>query len=676
MYRVIQSIIANPIYPLQIVDKPSIDTLRRLSNFSKSPFKLKACLRLLNTDPGCLGPLLHTLPFTYLIELVIKYDFLHNYWSEDIIQSILHRSAERFRIKVINNEDYTDDLILMNNMFNLQYNFTDNVFMPRLEPYKFLERFYIGTSMTLFLARVQKRGVLLEAPTINQEAIIINQEVITINQENKPDFLIYPRDIKVNLKIFIDHSDFENIEECPKYLIVTMRQYRFLIPRFYYSNIGTLLLTTEEGLVIDGDKIWATPKFYQTLGNEVLSNRNISMIHNEEVKPFKYHSKTMGSPTIPKFKTFYCYICKKPSDPVYSVDGYQSMCLECGLFNLDKRILTTNLGGITALVTGIRQKIGRSVALKLLRCGARVIGTTRFPQATWYNYSCERDFNEWRDRLLVYKCNFFRLIEVQQLIEFIKTQSVSVFINNACQTIRSSEIYRTRLLQLEQLLSDTATNDSQLEFRNTDTIEFSTSTELSILPNQTENSLVPWTGISGCEISTILKNNDLSLNSFGDIQDIDIKANSSWNMTIELINSEEIMEATIVNQLVPTLIINQLRPFMCKPSFIIQCTALEGSFNTDKNAYHAHSNMCKAAMNMLIRTMSEEPVCKNGNSLYVYSINPGFVSGVNANPETTQFPLSPDDAASRILDPIIQYYRGTPLPKEWVILKNYHSTSW
>jgi NAD(P)-dependent dehydrogenase (short-subunit alcohol dehydrogenase family) len=128
---------------------------------------------------------------------------------------------------------------------------------------------------------------------------------------------------------------------------------------------------------------------------------------------------------------------------------------------------------------------------------------------------------------------------------------------------------------------------------------------------------------------------------------------------MEEVSPEEIMQVTIINQLVPTLIVNQLRPFMSKPTFIIVCTALEGTFDYTKNDKHPHTNMCKAALNMMIRTMHEE----KDPHLHVYSINPGFVSGVNPNPSVIKYPLTPEDGASRILDPIIQYYNKTPLPK-------------
>lgn len=109
---------------------------------------------------------------------------------------------------------------------------------------------------------------------------------------------------------------------------------------------------------------------------------------------------------------------------------------------------------------------------------------------------------------------------------------------------------------------------------------------------------------------------------------------------------------------------------MSKPRFIIQVTALEGQFQTSKTSMHAHTNMCKAAMNMLIRTIAEEKEPEQ----YVFSINPGLVSGVN--PQDNHYPLSAEDGASRILYPIIEFYNSNPLPKDWIHLRNYKLEPW
>ena len=80
-----------------------------------------------------------------------------------------------------------------------------------------------------------------------------------------------------------------------------------------------------------------------------------------------------------------CYVCKKPFAKVHRY--YDSMCDDCGDFNYAKREQTADLAGHYALITGARVKIGFQASLKLLRAGAHVIVTTRFPVDAAERYS-------------------------------------------------------------------------------------------------------------------------------------------------------------------------------------------------------------------------------------------------------------------------------------------------
>ena len=95
-----------------------------------------------------------------------------------------------------------------------------------------------------------------------------------------------------------------------------------------------------------------------------------------------------------------CYICKQPYRRVHFF--YDSMCPDCGDLNYKKRDELTDLTGRVALVTGGRVKIGQEIVLKLLRCGARVIVTTRFAADAARRYAERADFADYRDRLQIY----------------------------------------------------------------------------------------------------------------------------------------------------------------------------------------------------------------------------------------------------------------------------------
>ena len=72
-----------------------------------------------------------------------------------------------------------------------------------------------------------------------------------------------------------------------------------------------------------------------------------------------------------------CYVCKEEFTHLHFF--YDSLCKKCGDLNYRKRFQTASLQGQVALITGARVKIGYQATLMMLRAGAKVIATTRFP---------------------------------------------------------------------------------------------------------------------------------------------------------------------------------------------------------------------------------------------------------------------------------------------------------
>jgi NADP-dependent 3-hydroxy acid dehydrogenase YdfG len=131
--------------------------------------------------------------------------------------------------------------------------------------------------------------------------------------------------------------------------------------------------------------------------------------------------------------------------------------------------------------------------------------------------------------------------------------------------------------------------------------------------------------------------------------------------------------------LVPTLIINKIKSKLIGPKFIINVGSYEGQFEIKKNDKHIHTNMCKTAMNMLIRSLEEDP----DTELHVHSINPGYITGIkkyhsfNSDDKNEQeYPLKPEDGASRITWPIFQFSNGIKLDKSWTKIGNYQKAKW
>ena len=89
-----------------------------------------------------------------------------------------------------------------------------------------------------------------------------------------------------------------------------------------------------------------------------------------------------------------CYCCKAPFSELHHF--YAALCPACASLNFQKRTQTADLRGRGALVTGARVKIGFRVALKLLRAGATVVATSRFPADAAARYASEPDAEQWR----------------------------------------------------------------------------------------------------------------------------------------------------------------------------------------------------------------------------------------------------------------------------------------
>ncbi|MDP8990943.1 MAG: SDR family NAD(P)-dependent oxidoreductase, partial [Acidobacteriota bacterium] len=146
----------------------------------------------------------------------------------------------------------------------------------------------------------------------------------------------------------------------------------------------------------------------------------------------------------------HCYVCKEHYSAIHHF--YDQMCPECAEFNLFKRTELADLKGRVALLTGGRVKIGYQAGLKLLRAGARVIVTTRFPNDSARRYAKEADFGEWQDRLQIYGLDMRHTPSVEALCgHLIETlPRLDFIINNACQTVRRPPDFYAHMMQGER----------------------------------------------------------------------------------------------------------------------------------------------------------------------------------------------------------------------------------
>ena len=145
----------------------------------------------------------------------------------------------------------------------------------------------------------------------------------------------------------------------------------------------------------------------------------------------------------------HCYVCKQDFTAVHHF--YDQLCPECARFNFFKRTELADLTGRVALLTGGRVKIGYQAGIKLLRSGARLVVTTRFPRDSAARYAAEPDFAEWGHRLEVFGLDLRHTPSVEEFCKHMLTNydRLDFIINNACQTVRRPPDFYRHMMDQE-----------------------------------------------------------------------------------------------------------------------------------------------------------------------------------------------------------------------------------
>ncbi len=395
----------------------------------------------------------------------------------------------------------------------------------------------------------------------------------------------------------------------------------------------------------------------------------------------------------------HCYICNAAYRDIHHF--YDALCPSCATLNYQKRFAQADLTGMVALVTGARLKIGYQTALNMLRSGAIVIAVTRFPVDAAMRYGAEDDFDQWKGHLHVYGLDLRHIPSLERFCDHVTSSfgRLDILINNAAQTVRRPPGFYAHLMSNElHDLGELQSDLSGLLARYKVLLE---NLRLESCPNTPSKLPTNWQHNSkamGLQMPAALSQIPYTLedpapeaNFFptgqldADLQQVDLRPSNSWRLKLGEIDAAEMLEVQLVNAVAPFVLCNRLIPLMklentgCK--HIVNVTAMEGKFyRFRKSERHPHTNMAKAALNMMTHTAASELA---NHGIYINAVDTGWVTDedpvqlVSQKQHTQDFqpPLDIVDGAARICDPFVD---GINSGQHWCgkFLKDYFPIDW
>ncbi|MFF8191220.1 SDR family NAD(P)-dependent oxidoreductase [Streptomyces bobili] len=351
-----------------------------------------------------------------------------------------------------------------------------------------------------------------------------------------------------------------------------------------------------------------------------------------------------------------CYVCKSPYRQVDAF--YHRLCTACAADNTTRRALSTDLSGRRVLLTGGRVKIGFQLALMMLRDGAELLVTSRFPHDTVRRFHAEPGSAKWRDRLTVLAADLRDPRQVLGLCEELRAEGepLDILVNNAAQTVRRPpESYALLAAgEYDALPEGVRPAPGFTPMRMLEGLGGSFSALPASLREADEAGLLP-----------------------------DPSPENSWSARLGALDPAEVLETQLVNALAPALLCDRLLPLLlasprpCR--YVVNVTAVEGRFAVrNKQPGHPHTNMAKAALNMLTRTSAAE-LAERG--VHMCAVDTGWITDENPAPKKARMagagfrtPLDIVDGAARVYDPIVRGEAGDPV--SGVFLKDYREAQW
>ncbi len=402
---------------------------------------------------------------------------------------------------------------------------------------------------------------------------------------------------------------------------------------------------------------------------------------DDETKGRSLRSSAAGRSAGTLMRSRACYVCKERFSEVDAF--YHQLCPTCAADHHARRDARTDLRGRRALLTGGRAKIGMYIALRLLRDGAHTTITTRFARDAARRFAAMEDSAAWLHRLRIIGIDLRSPLQVEALAATVGEQGpLDILINNAAQTVRRSADAYAALAAAESavLLQN---HHPEIVIVGADG-----STPAAALgpggdPGWSPSAhAVTALALAAGSASPPRIAAGTAIDAGGLVPDL--HPVNSWVQRVDEVDPIELLEVQLCNVTAPFILLSRLRPALAasaaRRKYVVNVSAMEGQFSRGyKGPGHPHTNMAKAALNMLTRTSAQELLETNG--ILMTSVDTGWITDERPHPmkmrlahEGFHAPLDLVDGAARVYDPIVRGEAGEDL--YGCFLKDYEPAPW